>query len=117
MYSLSPPCLATPLREEVNTQEIEDAMKIMRETRTEITILRNIKIVIFKERYKKKIHTYLSPKSIQKLVRHKITHQSYSRELCSDSEFISEEADVRKGTSQYPTHTLEQIHKPDSLKM
>ncbi|KAH0651476.1 hypothetical protein KY285_032168 [Solanum tuberosum] len=42
-------------REEVEQQEVEDAIALMRETRLEIVVLKNIKIVIFKQRFDKKL--------------------------------------------------------------
>lgn len=54
----------------------------MRETRTEICALKELKITIFKERFVKKIHTHLSSQPLKKLHRYKNTQQSGDGKFC-----------------------------------
>lgn len=58
----------------------------MRETRIEIGVLKDIKVVIFKERYVKKTYSHLSSDVVKKLYRYKNPQQFENKELYSNSE-------------------------------
>jgi len=45
--------------EEVDLHEIEDAIALMRESRSEIAVLKHIKVVVFKKRFEKKTHSFV----------------------------------------------------------
>lgn len=50
-----PPINLVPLkRVNINTKEIEEYLELMRETRTQIVMLNEIKIMIYNEKYDKK---------------------------------------------------------------
>ncbi|KAH0765497.1 hypothetical protein KY285_001368 [Solanum tuberosum] len=60
---LSP--LAATRGENVDVREVEEAISLMRETRTKIGVLKEIKIIIFKERFEKK-HILICPPHLLK---------------------------------------------------
>ncbi|KAG5573040.1 hypothetical protein H5410_062806 [Solanum commersonii] len=60
-----PPTLSPNLEENVNVREIEETIELMRETRTKIALLKDVKVMIFKERFIKK-HTLICPPNLSK---------------------------------------------------
>ncbi|KAM3381828.1 hypothetical protein P3S68_007401 [Capsicum galapagoense] len=51
---MPPPPTVSNLQENIDLQEVEDALELMRETRMEIHILKEIKVLVFKKRFVKK---------------------------------------------------------------
>lgn len=63
---MPPPQLVPDLGLNVKLSKLDKATILMRETRTEIGVLKDIKIMILKERLIKNIYPYLSADAIQK---------------------------------------------------
>lgn len=60
-----PPQVVPNFDQNVNLEEIEDAIELLRETRVEIGVLKDIKVMIFTERYVKK-HNPVCPLTLSK---------------------------------------------------
>lgn len=68
----------------------------MRETRIQIRVLKGVKVMIFKERFIKKKHSYLSTAFLKKLHRYHNPKQHGDQELCSSNEPNSVESELNQ---------------------
>lgn len=112
--------LSPNLEEEVSLRELEEGVELMRETWTEIVVLKDIKVIVFKERLKKKTHTHLSTKSIKKLHRYSSSDKFGDRKLCSSTESIVNNSELNepgKGDSCENTTSNKQINELNLMEL
>ncbi|KAG5620666.1 hypothetical protein H5410_005884 [Solanum commersonii] len=84
--SPTPENLVQNIEVDQSLAELEEALVLLRETRTKIVILKDTIVMLFRERFVKKMHTHLSPESTKKLARYKIVMHPGDRKLHSNNE-------------------------------
>lgn len=103
----------------IDVGKVEEAINLMREMRTKIEVPKHIKIMIFKERFVKSAHSYLSSDTLKKLLRYKNSPQPENRELHSSPEPDHGEHESNKPgeTITEPTTNNNRINEYNNMEL